>query len=98
MLTIENSRSGDAMIRALNDAGYSRDLGAGVYDVHSPVVPTVDFVKTKVESFVATGILEKDPRRIWVNPDCGLKTRDWKEVLPSLRNLVAAAQTLRAAA
>lgn len=86
------------MIRALNDAGYSRDLGAGVYDVHSPVVPTVDFVKTKVESFVATGILEKDPRRIWVNPDCGLKTRDWTEVLPSLRNLVAAAQTLRAAA
>jgi 5-methyltetrahydropteroyltriglutamate--homocysteine methyltransferase len=86
------------MVRALNSAGYARDLGAGVYDVHSPVVPTVEFVRDKVKSFVDTGILGKDARRIWVNPDCGLKTRDWAEVLPSLRNLVAAAQALRAAA
>jgi 5-methyltetrahydropteroyltriglutamate--homocysteine methyltransferase len=96
VLTIENSRSGDAMLHALTKAGYSRDVGPGVYDVHSPVVPTTDFVRSKVESFVKTGIVAGDARRIWINPDCGLKTRGWAEVLPSLRNLVRAAEALRA--
>jgi 5-methyltetrahydropteroyltriglutamate--homocysteine methyltransferase len=84
------------MILALQKAGYSRDLGAGVYDVHSPVVPTVKSMTTKVQSFVSTGILEKDARRIWVNPDCGLKTRNWNEVVPALKNMVDAAKALRA--
>jgi 5-methyltetrahydropteroyltriglutamate--homocysteine methyltransferase len=97
VLTIENARSDDAMIHALRDAGYSRDLGAGVYDVHSPVVPSVDFMASRLKSFVNTGILEKDARRIWVNPDCGLKTRAWKEVVPSLKNMVEAAKVMRAA-
>lgn len=48
VLTIENSRSGNEMIAALGAAGYSRDIGPGVYDVHSPVVPTVDFIKDKI--------------------------------------------------
>jgi 5-methyltetrahydropteroyltriglutamate--homocysteine methyltransferase len=98
VLTIENSRSGNAMIEALNKAGYKRDIGPGVYDVHSPVVPTVDFMADKLAGFVSTGILGKDARRIWVNPDCGLKTRDWKEVLPSLRNMVQAAEVMRCGA
>jgi 5-methyltetrahydropteroyltriglutamate--homocysteine methyltransferase len=96
VLTIENARSDDAMIKALRNAGYSRDLGAGVYDVHSPVIPTVDFMASKVQNFVNTGILDKDARRIWVNPDCGLKTRAWKEVVPSLKNMVDAAKVMRA--
>lgn len=95
VLTIENARSDDAMIKALRNAGYGKDIGAGVYDVHSPVVPTVDFMTSKVQNFMDTGILEKDARRIWVNPDCGLKTRAWKEVVPSLKNMVDAAKTMR---
>jgi 5-methyltetrahydropteroyltriglutamate--homocysteine methyltransferase len=95
VLTIENARSDNEMIHALHKSGYARDIGAGVYDVHSPVVPSVDFLTTKVQSFMDTGILGCDARRIWLNPDCGLKTRDWKEVLPSLRNMVQAAATLR---
>jgi len=66
-----------------------------VYDVHSPVVPTVEFLESKLRSFLATGILAGAPERLWVNPDCGLKTRQWDEVVPSLRNMVAAAQRLR---
>lgn len=96
VLTIENARSDDAMIRSLHNSGYSRDIGAGVYDVHSPVVPTVKFMASRVQNFVNTGILEKDARRIWVNPDCGLKTRAWKEVVPSLKNMVEAAKAMRA--
>eukprot|EP00803_Ostreobium_quekettii_P006679 evm.model.scf_2322.1 EVM.evm.TU.scf_2322.1 scf_2322:720-7536(+) len=96
VLTIENSRSGNDMIHALATYGYGRDLGAGVYDVHSPVVPSVDFIVGKIRSFMETHVLEGHADRIWVNPDCGLKTRDWKEVLPALKNMVEAAQIVRA--
>ena len=95
VLTIENARSDDEMIRCLQRAGYGKDIGAGVYDVHSPVVPSVDFMTSKVRNFMATGILQSDARRIWVNPDCGLKTRNWKEVVPSLKNMVDAAKAMR---
>jgi 5-methyltetrahydropteroyltriglutamate--homocysteine methyltransferase len=93
VLTIENSRSDDEMVRALAQYGYSRDLGAGVYDVHSPVVPSVEFMAAKARAYVAAGV---DVSRIWINPDCGLKTRRWEEVLPALRNMVAAAKLVRA--
>ncbi|CAD7697891.1 unnamed protein product [Ostreobium quekettii] len=95
VLTIENSRSGNEMIHALATYGYGRDLGAGVYDVHSPVVPTVDFITSKIRSFMESRVLEGHADRIWVNPDCGLKTRDWKEVLPALKNMVEAARVMR---
>ena len=95
VLTIENSRSGDEMVVALAKYGYGRDLGAGVYDVHSPVVPTVEFMKGKVVGQVGTGILKGHPERLWVNPDCGLKTREWAQVIPSLENMVAAATAAR---
>jgi 5-methyltetrahydropteroyltriglutamate--homocysteine methyltransferase len=71
---------------------YSRDVGPGVYDVHSPAVPSIEFLKKKMEGFKKSGIpLE----RLWVNPDCGLKTRQWEEVIPSLRNMVDVAVQLR---
>nr|AAD00267.1 cobalamin independent methionine synthase [Chlamydomonas moewusii] len=96
VLTIENSRSGDEMVRALSNAGYCKDLGPGVYDVHSPVVPPVEWFVDKIASFVATCEQFKDcPDRLWVNPDCGLKTRAWSEVIPALRNMVQAAQIMR---
>lgn len=95
VLTIENSRSGDDMIQALADYDYGRDLGPGVYDVHSPVVPSVDFITNKIQSFLQTNVLRGRTDRIWVNPDCGLKTRDWKEVIPALKNMVEAAHMMR---
>ncbi|PSC76117.1 5-methyltetrahydropteroyltriglutamate-homoc ysteine s-methyltransferase isoform A [Micractinium conductrix] len=96
VLTIENSRSGDEMIHALAASGYTRDVGPGVYDVHSPLVPSVEWLADKLRSYLQAGLLGGDASRIHVNPDCGLKTRRWEEVLPSLRNMVAAAQQLRA--
>lgn len=92
VLTIENSRSDDEMVRALSAYGYSRDLGPGVYDVHSPLVPSVESMAAKARAYVAAGI---DISKVWLNPDCGLKTRRWEEVLPSLRNMVAAAKLVR---
>lgn len=96
VLTIENSRSDDAMLRRLAEFGYSRDVGPGVYDVHSPVVPTVSFMADKLTAFLKSGLLKGDATRLWANPDCGLKTRKWAEVIPSLRNMVEAAAQARA--
>jgi 5-methyltetrahydropteroyltriglutamate--homocysteine methyltransferase len=80
------------MVKALAAYGYSRDVGPGVYDVHSPVVPSVEAMAAKTRAYVTAGI---DPSKIWLNPDCGLKTRRWEEVLPALRNMVAAAKLVR---
>lgn len=95
VLTIENSRSDDEMLRAMASYGYDRDLGPGVYDVHSPTVPSVEFVAEKIRSCIKSRVSGGDPSRIWVNPDCGLKTRKWNEVLPALRNMVEAARLVR---
>ena len=77
--------------RDLEQAGYGREIGLGVYDIHSPRVPPPDEMATLLEEALeAVG-----PTRLWVNPDCGLKTRDYPEVLASLRNMVAAARTVR---
>lgn len=83
------------MIYHLSSYGYKRDIGPGVYDVHSPIIPTVGDILDKIESFKQTGILRGDTRRIHVNPDCGLKTRKWQEVLPALKNMVQAAKEAR---
>lgn len=70
VLTIENSRSGDEMLQALVAYGYSRDLGAGIYDIHSPVVPTPEAFTARISLFESCGL---SPDRLWCNPDCGLK-------------------------
>jgi 5-methyltetrahydropteroyltriglutamate--homocysteine methyltransferase len=91
VISIENARSGDETLHELAEEGYAREVGPGVYDVHSPVVPSVGFILSKLRMFRE----HLDPAQIWVNPDCGLKTRGWKEVIPSLKNLVIAAKTIR---
>lgn len=91
VISIENARSDDETLRELAQYDYGREVGPGVYDVHSPVVPDQDQVVQKLRSFRK----HLAPERIWVNPDCGLKTRGWKEVIPSLQNLVQAAENLR---
>ncbi|GLI01439.1 5-methyltetrahydropteroyltriglutamate--homocysteine S-methyltransferase [Phytohabitans aurantiacus] len=90
--TIESARSGGRVLAALGD--FERGLGPGVYDIHSPRVPGVDEVAERL-----AGVLRALPGlpadRVWVNPDCGLKTRTYEEVEPALANLVAAATRLR---
>jgi len=92
VISIENARSDDATLESLAAYGYPREVGPGVYDIHSPVVPTAAFIREKVASFLR----HLPPERIWVNPDCGLKTRTWAEVLPSLQHMVDAVRALRA--
>ena len=91
--SIEAARSRMELVRDLEQAGYGREIGLGVYDIHSPRVPPPDEMETLLEEALeAVG-----PSRLWVNPDCGLKTRDYPEVVASLRNMVAAARSVRAA-
>jgi len=92
VISIENARSDDETLRELANYGYDREVGPGVYDVHSPVIPDADQVAQKLRTFRQ----HLNPEQIWVNPDCGLKTRGWREVIPSLENLVRAAERVRA--
>jgi 5-methyltetrahydropteroyltriglutamate--homocysteine methyltransferase len=97
VISIENARSDDATLRELADyggtqhRGYPREVGPGVYDIHSPVVPDVAFIREKLDSFIRHLNVEQ----IWVNPDCGLKTRQWDEVIPALRHMVEAVREMR---
>ena len=94
VISIENARSGSELLGAFREYTYPNEIGPGVYDIHSPRVPSTDEIVTLLRTM--REVLE--PRQIWVNPDCGLKTRAWEEVLPSLEHMVAAAKTLRAEA
>ena len=93
VISIENARSGSELLRAFQGYRYPNEIGPGVYDIHSPRVPTVSEIVSALSAM--RGVL--DERQIWVNPDCGLKTRGWAETVPALKNLVAAAQQLRGA-
>jgi 5-methyltetrahydropteroyltriglutamate--homocysteine methyltransferase len=92
VISIENSRSAGELLKAFDDFKYPRGIGPGVYDVHSErIVPTEEMVAL----LERTGTLI--PRDLlWVNPDCGLKTRHDEEAIPTLRNMVEAARMVRA--
>ncbi|EDL61598.1 5-methyltetrahydropteroyltriglutamate--homocysteine S-methyltransferase [Gimesia maris] len=92
VISIETSRSNMELLDAFVQFHYPNEIGPGVYDIHSPQVPTVEWMVDLLEK--ALKVLE--PRQLWVNPDCGLKTRKWDEVRPALQNMVTAAKTLRA--
>lgn len=91
VISIENSRSNNRTLQEVTNGGYSHQIGNGVYDIHSPVVPTQEQLVQQLKA----GIAQLPTQQVWVNPDCGLKTRRWEEVVPALQNMVAAAQTLR---
>ncbi|MEG4807002.1 5-methyltetrahydropteroyltriglutamate--homocysteine S-methyltransferase [Microcoleus sp. F8-D3] len=91
VISIENSRSNNRTLQEVTEAGYSHQIGNGVYDIHSPVVPTTEQLVQQLQA----GMTNLPIRQIWVNPDCGLKTRRWEEVIPALTNMVAAAKVLR---
>src|SRR3990167_5552571 len=93
VITLESSRSKMELLRAFESYAYPNDMGPGVYDIHSPRVHSVQDIETLLRHALHYVPIE----RLWVNPDCGLKTRDWQEVKLSLSNLVTAAQRLRAA-
>ena len=91
VITIETSRSDMALLHAFGDFAYPNDIGPGVYDIHSPRIP---------EEAELTRLLEKalqviPARRLWVNPDCGLKTRAWPETHAALSKMVRVAERLR---
>ncbi len=91
VLTVETSRSNMALLDAFEQLAYPNDLGPGVYDIHSPNVPSVEWMVNLLEK--AQGYIP--PERLWVNPDCGLKTRGWNETKLALENMVLAAKQLR---
>nr|WP_298968979.1 5-methyltetrahydropteroyltriglutamate--homocysteine S-methyltransferase [uncultured Halomonas sp.] len=91
VITIETSRSDMHLLDAFQDFAYPNEIGPGVYDIHTPNIPEVSWMVDLMEK-----ALEKIPaERLWVNPDCGLKTRGWAEVEPALANMVEAAKVLR---
>ncbi|MEV5988859.1 5-methyltetrahydropteroyltriglutamate--homocysteine S-methyltransferase [Streptomyces sp. NPDC052051] len=91
VISLEAARSHMQVARELAAHGYPREAGPGVYDIHSPRVPSTD----EAAALLRTGLKAIPAERLWVNPDCGLKTRGWPETRASLENLVAAARTVR---
>jgi 5-methyltetrahydropteroyltriglutamate--homocysteine methyltransferase len=93
VLSIEASRSDMEVLHAFaDDLSYPNEIGPGVYDIHSPRIPSTE----EMERLLELAEARVGRERLWVNPDCGLKTRGWNEVRPALRNMVAAAHRRRA--
>ena len=92
VISIETARSGNELLKIFKKVGYKKEVGPGVYDIHSPRIPSVDELVKQIELLLE--VLPKE--QLWINPDCGLKTRKWEEVIPSLKNMVEAAKIVRA--
>ncbi|ARR00682.1 5-methyltetrahydropteroyltriglutamate--homocysteine S-methyltransferase [Campylobacter porcelli] len=91
VISIETARSGNELLKIFKSVGYKQEVGPGVYDIHSPRIPTVEEIATQINA-----LLEVLPKsQLWINPDCGLKTRKWQEVKPSLENMVKAVKIVR---
>ncbi|KAK7377855.1 hypothetical protein VNO80_03288 [Phaseolus coccineus] len=92
VITIENSRSDEKLLSVFREGvKYGAGIGPGVYDIHSPRIPPTEEIADRINKMLA--VLEKNI--LWVNPDCGLKTRKYTEVEPALKNMVAAAKQIR---
>lgn len=91
VISIETARSGNELLRVFKEVGYKQEIGPGVYDIHSPRVPSVEELVEQIENILK--VLPKE--KLWINPDCGLKTRKWEEVKPSLKNMVEAVKIIR---
>lgn len=92
-ITIENSKSDLKLLRAFEKYGYTNGIGPGLYDIHSPRVPPAAEMKERlvaINKYIKTSLL-------WVNPDCGLKTRGWAETEAALKNMTQIAKEARAA-
>lgn len=93
VISIEASRSQMELLDAFHGFDYPNEIGPGIYDIHSPRVPGPD----EMTSLLSLARERLSDDQIWVNPDCGLKTRRWEEVRPALINMAEAAKNLRSA-
>jgi len=91
VISIETARSGNTLLRIFSKAGYRQEVGPGVYDIHSPRIPSIEEIVGQIRKLLE--VLPKE--QLWINPDCGLKTRKWEEVKPSLENMVKAVEIVR---
>ncbi len=91
VISIETARSGNELLKIFKEVGYKQEVGPGVYDIHSPRVPSVEEMKKQINLLLE--VLPKD--QLWINPDCGLKTRKWEETKQSLKNMVEAVKQIR---
>ena len=91
VISIEASRSKMELLDSLKDTDYPNAIGPGIYDIHSPRVPTA----REMEQLLTKALSVVPVERLWVNPDCGLKTRQWSQVIPALTAMVEAAKSLR---
>ena len=91
VISIETSRSAMELLEAFVNFKYPNEIGPGVYDIHSPRVPN----KEEMTKLLHKALEVLSPEQVWVNPDCGLKTRGWKEVDPALVSMVEAAKEIR---
>jgi 5-methyltetrahydropteroyltriglutamate--homocysteine methyltransferase len=91
VISIETARSNMELLQAFLEFDYPNEIGPGVWDIHSPRVPSAE----EMAGLLRRATNRIPPKRLWVNPDCGLKTRRWEEVKPAMANLVAAARQLR---
>ena len=92
VISIENARSDNSLLKIFKERGYKGEIGPGVYDIHSPRIPTKEEIVDQINAIL--DVLPKE--KVWINPDCGLKTRKWEEVKPSLKNMVDATKEIRA--
>lgn len=92
VLSIENSKSDAKLLKVFVDSAYPRHIGPGVYDIHSPRVPSEQEIRDRIEEMLQY----LKPEQLWIDPDCGLKTRQWKETKEALTNMVNAAKYFRA--
>jgi 5-methyltetrahydropteroyltriglutamate--homocysteine methyltransferase len=92
VISMESARSKGELLHAFSHAAYPNGIGPGVWDIHSPRVPP----QAEMEAMLHQAAQVIDPANLWVNPDCGLKTRGWPEVREATRHMTAAAKSVRA--
>jgi len=91
VISIEASRSGMEVLKHFSDFSYPNEIGPGIYDIHSPRIPTVE----EYINLITKALKVLPAEKLWINPDCGLKTRNWDEVIPALKNMIEATTQTR---
>ncbi|MGD9554200.1 MAG: 5-methyltetrahydropteroyltriglutamate--homocysteine S-methyltransferase, partial [Arcobacteraceae bacterium] len=91
VISIETARSGNTLLKIFQKVAYKQEIGPGIYDIHSPRVPSVQEMVEQINALIE--VLPKE--QLWINPDCGLKTRKWDEVKQSLKNMVEAVKIVK---
>ena len=92
VISIETARSGNRLLKIFKEVAYKQEIGPGIYDIHSPRVPSIEEMVKQIDALV--DVLPRE--QLWINPDCGLKTRKWLEVKESLKNMVEAVKIVKA--